>query len=53
LRVLLNKLEQLTREIEDTIMLSGSEAFTQALSYYNSVKQAAKTFCARTTEKKR
>jgi hypothetical protein len=42
LRVLLNRLQQLTREIEDTIMLAGSEAFTQSLSFYNAVKQAAR-----------
>jgi hypothetical protein len=42
LRVLLNRLQQLTREVEDTIMLAGSEAYTQALSFYNAVKQAAR-----------
>ncbi len=28
--------------LSDTITLSGSEAYTAALAYYNSVKQAAK-----------
>ena len=42
LRALNNRLQQLSREIEDTIMLAGSEAFTQSLSFYNSVKQAAR-----------
>ena len=34
--------EQLCRNLDDTIMLSGSEAYTASLTYYNSVKQAAK-----------
>jgi hypothetical protein len=42
LRALNNRLQQLSREIEDTVMLAGSEAFTQSLSFYNSVKQAAR-----------
>jgi hypothetical protein len=35
-------LEQLISGLDDTIMLSGSEAYVAALSYYNSVKLAAK-----------
>lgn len=34
--------EQLADEFSDTTMLCGSEAYVQALSYYNSVKVAAK-----------
>lgn len=34
--------EQLCLNLDDTIMLSGSEAYTAALTYYHSVKQAAK-----------
>jgi hypothetical protein len=37
-----NRLQQFSRKIEDTAMLAGSEAFTQALTFYNSVKQAAR-----------
>lgn len=35
-------LMQLLDNLQDTITLSGSEALTTALTYYNSVKQAAK-----------
>jgi hypothetical protein len=35
-------IEMLNQNLSDTIMLSGSEAYIAALSYYNSVKQAAK-----------
>ncbi|MDR1338862.1 MAG: hypothetical protein LBK58_02225 [Prevotellaceae bacterium] len=42
LRTVANRLQQFSREVDDTAMLAGSEAFTQALSYYNSVKQAAR-----------
>lgn len=35
--------EQLTSNLDDTVMLSGSEAYTAALGYYNSVKHAAKS----------
>ena len=35
-------LEPLTNNVNDTEMLSGSEAFQAALAYYNSVKHAAK-----------
>lgn len=34
--------EQLSEGLNDTIMLSGSEAYTSALTYYNSIKQATK-----------
>ena len=36
------ELNQLNQNLNDTIMQSGSEAFAEALAYYNSVKQAAK-----------
>lgn len=36
------EVEQLCSSLDDTIMLSGSEAYTAALTYYHSVKQAAK-----------
>lgn len=42
LRQLYREVEQLCKNLDDTIMLSGSEAYTAALSYYNSVKQASK-----------
>jgi hypothetical protein len=42
LRTLTNRLQQLSREVDDTAMLAGSEAFTQTLSFYNTVKQAAR-----------
>lgn len=34
--------ESLQLQLNDTIMMSGSEAYTAALSYYNSVKEAAR-----------
>jgi hypothetical protein len=37
-----NPLEQIFTGLEDTIMLSGSEAYIAALSYYNTVKEAAR-----------
>jgi hypothetical protein len=37
-----NSLLQIATALDDTIMLSGSEAYTAALSYYNNVKQATK-----------
>jgi hypothetical protein len=43
LNVMLNQLEQVTSGLSDTMMLAGSEAYIASLSYYNSVKQAAKT----------
>ncbi len=39
---LYRSLLQLTRQLDDSIMLSGSEAYTSALIYYNSVKLATK-----------
>jgi hypothetical protein len=39
---ILRPIEQLNENLNDTTMLSGSEAYTAALTYYNSVKQAAK-----------
>lgn len=36
------QIEQLCSRLDDTVMLSGSEAYVAALAYYNSVKQAAK-----------
>jgi hypothetical protein len=38
----LRPLAQITRNLEDTAMLCGSEAYLGGLTYYNSVKQAAK-----------
>lgn len=35
-------LEQITKAVDDSIKLSGSEAYIAALAYYHSVKQAAK-----------
>jgi hypothetical protein len=35
-------MEQLTQNLSDTVMLCGSEAYIAALTFYNSVKQAAK-----------
>lgn len=39
---LLRMVDQIKDNISDTAMLAGSEAYVGALSYYNSVKQAAK-----------
>ena len=39
---LLRICEQITSNLDDTIMLSGSEAYVSSLAYYNTVKQAAK-----------
>ncbi len=36
------EVEQLCKNLDDTIMTSGSEAYVSALAYYNSVKQGAK-----------
>ena len=36
------EIEQLCTQLDDTVMMSGSEAYLAALAYYNSVKQAAK-----------
>jgi hypothetical protein len=38
----LRPLAQITRNLEDTAMLCGSEAYSAGLIYYSSVKQAAK-----------
>lgn len=35
--------EQLTSNLDDTMMLSGSEAYVAALGYYNAVRHAAKS----------
>jgi len=37
-----NRIEQLAELLNDTIILSGSEAYKSALHYYNTVKQSAK-----------
>ena len=42
LQPLLNQLQQVVDNVDDTIMLSGSEAYSGALLYYNSIKQALK-----------
>lgn len=42
LKQILRETEQLCQTLSDTITLSGSEAYTAALAYYNSVKQAAR-----------
>lgn len=42
LRSFFTPLEQYTIGLDDTMMEAGSEAYVMALSYYNSVKQAAK-----------
>jgi hypothetical protein len=42
LRPLANRLQQIQRDVEDTMMVSGNEAITQALSFYSVVKQAAR-----------
>jgi len=38
----LKPLQQIIAGLDDTVMEAGSEAYVAALSYYNSVKQAAK-----------
>jgi hypothetical protein len=42
LTTLFRSVEQLASGLNDTIMLSGSEAYSNALTYYNSVKEASK-----------
>ena len=42
LKLIVREAEQLCQALNDTIILSGSEAYTAALAYYSSVKQAAK-----------
>ncbi|MCU0445192.1 MAG: hypothetical protein MUE85_09750 [Microscillaceae bacterium] len=39
---ILRPLTQISKNLDDTSVLCGSEAYTAALTYYNSVKQAAK-----------
>lgn len=39
---LLRGISQLDSNLNDSVMLAGSEAYVAALSYYNSVKQAAR-----------
>jgi hypothetical protein len=41
LRPIVNRLQQIQRDVEDTMMVSGNEAITQALSFYSVVKHAA------------
>ncbi len=36
------QVDQLCRSLNDTVMQSGSEAFAEALAYYQAVKQAAR-----------
>jgi hypothetical protein len=42
LNKVLNPLKQFTEKLDDTTMLSGSEAYSAALIFYNAVKSAAK-----------
>tara|TARA_R110002012_G_scaffold6379_1_gene29218 strand:+ start:920 stop:1381 length:462 start_codon:yes stop_codon:yes gene_type:complete len=42
LNTLFKPLQQLMANLDDTILMSGSEAYVAALSYYNSVKLAAR-----------
>jgi hypothetical protein len=42
LNTLYRPLQQLVSQLDDSIMLSGSEAFTASLAYYNSVKLASR-----------
>jgi hypothetical protein len=42
LKTVFNPLSQICKNVEDSMMLSGSEAYQSALTYYNTVKQAAK-----------
>jgi len=41
LRPVVNRLQQIQRDVEDTMMVSGNEAITQALSFYSVVRQAS------------
>jgi hypothetical protein len=41
LRPVANRLQQIQRDVEDTMMISGNEAITQSLSFYSVVRQAA------------
>lgn len=42
LTVVYREIDQICKGLSDTIMQSGSEAFGEALAYYNAIKQAAK-----------
>lgn len=42
LRPIANMMEQILHNVEDTMMVAGSEAYVASLSFYNSVKDAAK-----------
>ena len=42
LQTIYRKLNELHSELDDTIMLAGSEAFTAALTFYNAAQSAAK-----------
>jgi len=42
LKSILRPVQQLANDLADTTMQAGSESYVAALSYYNSVKQAAK-----------
>ncbi|MBI9073103.1 MAG: hypothetical protein JEY94_15990 [Melioribacteraceae bacterium] len=42
LNSILKPIEQISSNLDDTVMVCGSEAYISALSYYNSVKVAAK-----------
>ncbi|MGD8781239.1 MAG: hypothetical protein PVH88_20025 [Ignavibacteria bacterium] len=42
LTAIFNPLNQILTNLDDTILLAGSEAYVAALSYYNSVKLASK-----------
>jgi len=40
LRKVTTLLQQITRDVDDTVMISGSEAIGQTLTFYNAVKRA-------------
>jgi hypothetical protein len=42
LRQVLNRIQQISREVDDTMMLAGHEAFVQSLTFYNALKQATR-----------
>jgi hypothetical protein len=42
LKSLFNPISQVCKNLDNSILLSGSEAYQAALTYYNNVKQAAK-----------
>ncbi len=43
IRQILNPLQQLSQDLEDSMMLAGSEAYIAALSFYHAIKGAAKS----------